>query len=151
MPTSSRTKLALKKLWYAARNALRRCTDSKERHYHDYGGRGIEFRFPDVESCVSHLLTLPGCYDLSLWIDRIDNDGHYEAGNIRFTTRSESQRNRRRSRPPKNKFSLVPYHKRHGFDKCFTKLLRKGVTPEGIGKLYCLSRQTVSRIIGRYE
>lgn len=151
MPISSRTKAVLLKLRHAAKNARRRCINPKERHYSDYGERGIEFRFESVASCVDYLLTLPGHYDLTLWIDRIDNDGHYEVGNIRFTTRSESQKNRRTSRPSHNKDSVVRYHQRHGFGKCFSRLIAKGVMPREVAELYCLSRNTVNRIRGRYN
>lgn len=149
MPISFRTKAVLKKLWHAAWNAHRRCTNTTHKYYKDYGGRGIEFRFLSVDACRDYLLTLPGHSNLSMWIDRVDNDGHYEIGNLQFTTRSESQKNRRRSRPPHNKDSLLQYHRRHGFDRCCMRLYNRGVVPREIAKLYGISRNTVRRLIGK--
>lgn len=153
MPTSYRTKVVLKKLWDAARNAYRRCTDSTCKAYVNYGGRGIEFRFSSIQVCADYLSTLQYHDDLSLWIDRIDNNGHYEVGNIKFTTRGESQRNRRRSRPLHNNdsFNGVRYYIRHGFSRCFRRLINKGFTPKTVARLYCISRQTVCRVVGRYS
>lgn len=74
--------------------AQQRCADTTKACY---GGRGIEFRFESTEAMLEHLLTLPGCRSTSLVLDRKDNDGHYEAGNLRFVTRSESQANTRRA------------------------------------------------------
>lgn len=89
-------KSVLYKLRGAAKNAFNRCNDSKSKQYHDYGGRGIKVCFVDVISFVKHLLTLEGYDNLELVIDRIDNNGHYEVGNLRFTTRLESSRNSRK-------------------------------------------------------
>ena len=137
------------KLRHAAWNARRRCINTLDAHYEEYGGRGIEFRFQDVPSCVAYLLTLPGHDDLRLWIDRINNDGHYEVGNIRFNTRGDSQRNRRRSKPP-NEETLVQYLVRCGFHWCFTRMMRRGLLSAEVAKLYCVSRNTVNRAIGRH-
>lgn len=153
MPISFRTKTVLNKLKGAARNAYKRCTDQNHAYYDDYGKRGIEFHFPSVEACVLYLITLQGHDDLSLWIDRIDNNGHYEVGNLRFTTRSVSQKNRRTSRPEHNgeSFNGVRYYIKHGFDRCFKRLINKGVSPRMVAQLYGISRQTVSRVIGRHK
>ena len=87
-----------RKLRQAALQAIRRCTDAQYRKYCDYGGRGIqvcEAWLADPVQFILYLATLPGCDDWSLVLDREDNDGHYEPGNLRFVTRSESQLNRR--------------------------------------------------------
>ena len=83
------------KLRQAAWAAIARCTDENDPRYADYGGRGIQVWFTDKVEFFEYLLTLPGHDDFSLVIDRIDNDKHYEPGNLRFVTRSVSQRNQR--------------------------------------------------------
>ncbi len=48
-----------------------------------------------AEWVIEHL----GLPDRSLEIDRVNNDGHYEPGNLRWATRSQQSRNTRRSNP----------------------------------------------------
>lgn len=73
------------------RNAIKRCTMPTARSYPRYGGRGIEFRFRDF----SHFYSVLGPRPTSNHsIDRIDNDGHYEPGNVRWATRSEQEHNK---------------------------------------------------------
>ena len=87
---------------YSRINSQRqRCTNIKNKHYHNYGGRGIEFRFKSIKAAIEHYETLPvpsghtfesACDSLQL--DRRDNDGHYEAGNLRWCTHKENQLNK---------------------------------------------------------
>jgi hypothetical protein len=58
------------------------------------GGRGIKFKFQSLSEAREYVKGLSGYYDLSLWLDRIDPNGHYERGNLRFVTPKESARNR---------------------------------------------------------
>jgi hypothetical protein len=60
--------------------------------YRHYGARGIEFRFADFASFIEVIGPRPSA-DYSL--DRIDNDGHYEPGNVKWSTRHEQVHNRR--------------------------------------------------------
>lgn len=79
-------------------SAIRRCTDPKHKQYADYGGRGIKVYAPWIASPCSfaeYLLTLSGHDDNSLYLDREDNDGNYEPGNLRFVTPSVSRNNQR--------------------------------------------------------
>jgi hypothetical protein len=75
-------------------NMLRRCEDPKNIGYPRYGGRGIKVceRWHDFESFLADV-GYPPAPDLS--IDRIDNDGNYEPGNVRWATKSEQRRNQR--------------------------------------------------------
>jgi hypothetical protein len=87
------------KIRMAVKNAILRCTDRDHEQYHRYGGRGIRVHPPWVEdrvAFVEYLMTLDGCNDEFLWLDRIDNDGNYEPGNLRWVTPSVSRVNSHR-------------------------------------------------------
>ena len=92
-------KNAYRKLRRAVIDAVGRCTNELHESYHNYGKRGIEVKFADDAEFIEHLLTLPGCYEPRLFLDRIDNNGHYECGNLRFITHTESNKNMRHPGP----------------------------------------------------
>lgn len=75
--------------------ARQRCRDSTHPQYAGYGGRGIEFRFDTVRDYVAYMLALRDA-DAELTVDRIDNDGHYERGNLRWATPKTQANNRRK-------------------------------------------------------
>ncbi len=76
-------------------HAKDRCTNPNDKRWDDYGGRGIEFRFNSFEEFFAEIGERPGT---KYHIDRIDNEGHYEVGNVRWCTHQESARNKRTSR-----------------------------------------------------
>jgi len=71
-----------------------RCNNPEYLRYGDYGGRGIECRFTSDEF-VDYVMNILKIDPRVLQIDRINNDGHYEPGNIRFVTVKENANNRR--------------------------------------------------------
>ena len=73
-------------------DAKARCNNPNKNVYKYYGGRGIEFKFNDYEDFINHIGKKPSA-DYSL--DRIDPDGHYEVGNVRWTDWSTQMKNRR--------------------------------------------------------
>ena len=85
-----------KTAYYNARN---RCTNPKDAYYSDYGGRGIEFRFTSFKQFIDALRTPENPSGLrpspEHTLDRKNNDGHYEAGNIRWATYYQQSRNQR--------------------------------------------------------
>ena len=73
-------------------NAKNRCNNKGNKSYKNYGGRGIEFRFDNFDEFLEEVGRRPSkAYSL----DRIDNDGHYEKGNVRWATVLQQAGNRR--------------------------------------------------------
>lgn len=76
---------------------FQRCHNPEDNSFHNYGGRGIECRFASVHEGVKYVVEyLPHPTYQKLDIDRINNDGHYEPGNLRLVTRKENLANRGR-------------------------------------------------------
>ncbi len=80
----------LRSVFYGIR---RRCTDPNLHNYHRYGGRGIKVCF-ERDEFINYVIYGLQIDPRGLQIDRIDNDGNYEKGNIRFVSRSENCQNR---------------------------------------------------------
>lgn len=74
------------------RSAHDRCTYPKMTGFADYGGRGIEFRFISFEQFIEEVGKRPSPEHS---LDRIDVNGHYEPGNVRWATRIEQCSNKR--------------------------------------------------------
>jgi hypothetical protein len=83
--------------------AKQRCTNPNSLAYSNYGGRGIEFKFPSVRAFAEWVLDNLGVRPSPFHsLDRIDNDRHYEPGNLRWASRSEQARNKRAYKRTKN-------------------------------------------------
>jgi hypothetical protein len=80
--------------WCAFKDARHRCMKSTNPRWKDYGGRGIKFLFKNFEHFFSEL-GLRTSPDHSL--DRVNNDGHYEPGNVKWSTAHEQRINQRSS------------------------------------------------------
>lgn len=71
--------------------AKQRCTNPKHPHYARYGGRGIKFLFASFTS----FLDAVGCRPSPQHeLDRENNNGHYETGNVRWVIGTLSAANR---------------------------------------------------------
>lgn len=74
--------------------AKARCTNKNHPAYSRYGARGIEFRIGSFVVFLEHLGLKP---DAKHSLDRIDVNGHYEIGNIRWASVHEQNTNTRRT------------------------------------------------------
>ena len=81
-----------KAAYFQARRRCRRALPHN-RSWWRYGGRGIEFRFESFEQFYAELGPRPSPLHS---LDRIDNEGHYESGNVRWATSSEQRLNQSR-------------------------------------------------------
>lgn len=79
----------------AYQNAMYRCQNPQHQAFNNYGGRGIKFQFTSFEE---FLTDIGRCPTPKHSLDRIDNNGHYEIGNVRWATHSQQSHNRRTNR-----------------------------------------------------
>ena len=76
----------------------KRVTDVELWNYKNYGGRGITMFPPwihDFPLFLDYVSALPNYSIKNHSLDRIDNNGNYEPGNLRWTTRHTQSANRR--------------------------------------------------------
>lgn len=73
---------------------IQRCTNPKNKDWRHYGGRGVKVceRWRDYRNFIADVGKRPAP---NLSIDRIENNGDYEPGNVRWATRSEQSKNSR--------------------------------------------------------
>lgn len=72
-------------------SAKDRCTNPRSQRWYTHGARGIKFLFKNFEDFYAEIGPRPSArYSL----DRENNDGNYEPGNVRWATRSEQQKNK---------------------------------------------------------
>lgn len=75
---------------------IARCNNPAHKHWKSYGGRGIECLFKTRMEFIEWVVeNLPHKDYKGVEIDREDNDGNYEPGNLRLATRKQQVANRR--------------------------------------------------------
>ena len=83
------------KLYIVWKNIIERCTNSQNKSYKNYGGRGISIceKWLDLENFINDMYP---SYEDGLSIDRIDVNGNYEPSNCRWATKELQSRNTRK-------------------------------------------------------
>lgn len=75
------------------RAARERCTNKNHKDYLTYGGRGIQFLIPSWQALKEAIGDRPKGYTL----ERLDTNGNYAIGNVKWASRKEQARNTRRN------------------------------------------------------
>jgi len=77
--------------YIAFKDALRHCSNPASPGWDHCGGRGIEFRFSSFASFLAALGPRP----TGMVLDRINTEGHFEIGNVRWASRAQKNANLR--------------------------------------------------------
>lgn len=87
------------KLYNTWSGMIQRCENPKHPRFKDWGGRGIsvatEWRH-NFQSFFDHVSILDHCGEKGYSLDRVNNNGNYEPGNVRWATHQEQANNSRR-------------------------------------------------------
>lgn len=82
-------------LWEGIKN---RCYNTRVQSYRNYGARGITVCERWMDSFDAFLSDVGYAPSRSHSLDRIDNNGNYEPGNVKWSTPSQQARNKRTNR-----------------------------------------------------
>ena len=132
-----------KRRWLNRLYAMKsRCYKEGCTGYGRYGGRGIRVCrewLEDHDSFLAYIMTLDGWDNPDLEIDRIDNDGNYEPGNVRCVTRSENEQNTSQAHKVVYNGEVLcarefwkKYASKYKREATVARLLREGKSPEQI-------------------
>ncbi len=110
--------LAGTRIYNIWRGMISRCHSPTNIRYCDYGGRGINV-FPEwqtsIVAFVAHMGPRPSKHHS---VDRINNDGNYEPGNVRWATPVQQARNTRQSRITDETISRIRHLRTEGMRRC---------------------------------
>lgn len=99
------------KEYWAWDNMLARCYRPSHKYYADYGGRGIsvcqKWRM-SFQEFYRDVGTRPSANHS---LDRMNTDGHYEPGNVRWATATQQNLNRRLSKNNSSGYKGVSWNK----------------------------------------
>lgn len=105
------SKHPLYKRWCGMRE---RCYSEESSNYHNYGGRGIKVCDEwnaDYMVYHNHMMGLPNALKNGYTVDRIDNNGNYEPGNVRWVTMHFQRLNQRNTRSTASGYAGVHFKK----------------------------------------
>lgn len=121
----------------------KRCLNPSNISWPDYGGRGITICDAWRDSFDVFFAYVGRRPSPNHSIDRINNDGNYEPGNVRWATRSEQQNNKRRTR-----FRYHPFQKlSFAIADEIRALVKAGAQQKDVAARYGVDRSRISHIM----
>ena len=133
---------------------MERCTNPSHKAFKNYGGRGIKFNFKSPRDCADWIMANipPLTKDRNIQLDRIDNNGHYEPGNLRWASKSLNCANTRRGGwvAKTHKFRVDHPEIRYS-DKTLRNLISMGMSPEQIVSRYHKHSDKPKGVYGTYS
>lgn len=89
------------KIYVVWQGMRKRCFSRYHKNYKDYGGRGIvvcdEWN-ESFQAFYDYVSQLPHFGEKGYSLDRINNDGNYEPGNVQWATQKEQMNNTRKTK-----------------------------------------------------
>lgn len=111
--------------------ARQRCTNPKDQGYPRYGGRGIQFRFESV-ACAAVWVADNLGLEREKELDRTNNSGHYEPGNLRWVSRRQNLADQDRSKSTAFHMFRMRHPEVRYADTTLRNLLNKGLSEQQI-------------------
>jgi hypothetical protein len=123
---------------------MMRCYESHHAFYHRYGARGITVTdaWHEPATFLHEIVELLGERPEGYTMDRIDNEGDYEPGNVRWATQTTQVQNR--TYQPQQKLSA-------GAQLEMTKKRAEGATLAKLAKEYGVSLASAHRYTKGYK
>lgn len=123
-------------LYRRCQSQLQRCNNPNSAAFERYGARGIEFRFSSVNEAAHWVAANLGVpKDRAMQLDRMDNNGHYEPGNLRWANAVANMNNTRvsggrlRFTEFRKNFPHVKYA-----DATLSRMINQGLTDDQINE-----------------
>lgn len=91
-----------------------RCLNKAAKHFDNYRGRGISINSDWIESFENFFEYVGECPTPKHSLDRIDTNGNYDIGNVRWADIYQQMQNQRKPKSGGNRFKLVHYNKAVG-------------------------------------
>jgi hypothetical protein len=101
-------------LYYRCCQQRDRCENTKNPGYANYGGRGIRFLFKSPREAAIWVAQNLGIHR-TMHLDRINNDGNYEPGNLRYSTPPTNAQHTRISKWTKRRWDLREQYPECGY------------------------------------
>lgn len=123
-------------LYRRCQSQMQRCCNPNSPSFERYGGRGIEFRFSSVNEAATWVAENIGIPEnRSLQLDRKDNNGHYEPGNLIWSSAVGNMNNTRVSgnRARFTQFRKMYPHVKYA-DATLYRMIVQGMTFEAINE-----------------